>query len=433
MEPWLHSTLLEPALPPYCTPTNDFLLRFSSVFHVCVPTPLAFTSNLLGGLSILAWLFAQLPQIIKNARIQSTAGLSIFFLVEWCLGDFSNLLGALFTHQAPWQVAIGCYYVFVDVCLVGQWVWYEGLKHGSPVLRVWRKRRGDADGNLDGADERGNIEPMRVNGETPHPTRPRVIFRTPTFQRDEKDEKLTPSSSSRSPTIHRLGAPSNSPCPSPSPRTILFLACLIVMAQAKPLPSSPSAILSPTNSTPSTPLENAGTLLSWTSTALYLASRAPQLLQNHRRKSVAGLSPLLFLAAFCGNLFYSSALLTNPCAWSDFQPYGGHGWVGEAGSDMWEWRMAAMPFWLGAAGVLGMDAAMGVQFWVYGRSGEEEEGLVVLERGDGEESRRGKWHWRRVSGWMRGWVPVGIRDVEGRDERARLLAERRGEGGYGGL
>ncbi|RMX72049.1 hypothetical protein D0869_15012, partial [Hortaea werneckii] len=120
--PWLHTLVLEPSLPAHCEPTNDFLFRFSRAFHTCVPTPLAFTSNVLGTLSIVAWLFAQLPQIYKNWSLGSTSGLSIYFLVEWCLGGISNLLGALFTHQARWQVAIGGYYVFVDLCLVGQWI-----------------------------------------------------------------------------------------------------------------------------------------------------------------------------------------------------------------------------------------------------------------------------------------------------------------------
>ena len=60
--------------------------------------------------------------------------------------------------------------------------------------------------------------------------------------------------------------------------------------------------------------------------------------------------------------------------------------------------MRALPFWLGAAGVLVMDAAVGVQFLMYGES--EDAKVVVLE-----ESGRENWRWRRVSGWMRGWVP----------------------------
>ncbi|KAF2161286.1 hypothetical protein M409DRAFT_28324 [Zasmidium cellare ATCC 36951] len=445
---WLSLNSLQPTLPDHCTPQNDFLLRFSSAFHTCVPTPLAFTSNLLGALSIVAWLFAQLPQIYKNWTLQSTSGLSIFFLVEWCLGDLGNLLGALFTHQASWQVAIGSYYVFVDLCLVGQWLWFEKLKHGHPVFRVWRRGGQQGDGDDDGSsgtmeqvviegmdvlsqsDSREEDEVDNVEGEDTRKsaTRPKIIFRAPTFQkqRDEKNEKGsgslagTPSGGN---TIHRLGT-SSSPMPSPSPRTMLFIACLVAMAHASPISHTPGRSLEPFARGP-TKLEQAGTILSWMSTFLYLGSRLPQLIKNYRRKSTAGLSPHLFIAAFCGNLFYSSAILTNPCAWDSFAAYGGGGWVGPEGSDRATWILAALPFFLGAFGVLGLDASVGVQFLVYGEGSEK---LVVVER---EEEGR-KWHWRRVSGWMRGWVP-SISEGKG-GEREELLGdgERRADG-YGGL
>jgi hypothetical protein len=54
--------------------------------------------------------------------------------------------------------------------------------------------------------------------------------------------------------------------------------------------------------------------------------------------------------------------------------------------------------------VLVMDAAMGVQFVVFGdgntKDADVAEVLVVEEVGV-----RGPGRWRRVSGWMRGWVP----------------------------
>lgn len=123
------------SLPPHCTPQHEFLNRISSDFHTCVPTFLAFSSTLLGGLSILSWLFAQLPQIFKNYKLQSTAGLSLYFLVEWCLGDATNLLGAILTRQAKWQVVVAGYYVCVDVILVSQYFWYTHY-------RPWRNENG---------------------------------------------------------------------------------------------------------------------------------------------------------------------------------------------------------------------------------------------------------------------------------------------------
>jgi hypothetical protein len=173
-----------------------------------------------------------------------------------------------------------------------------------------------------------------------------------------------------------------------------------------------------------TPLESAGTILSWLSTVLYLGSRLPQLLKNFRRKSTAGLSPLLFVAAFCGNLFYSLALATNPCAWSDFPPYGGGGWVGLEGSDRARWVTAALPFFLGAAGVLGLDASVGVQFMLYG---EGDSKVMVVEERKGR-----KWRWRRVSGWMRGWIP-SISEEKGRVREALIERNRSRGQGYGAL
>lgn len=442
---WGHLAAFRPALPDHCAPQNDFLFRFSRSLHTCVPTPLAFVSNTLGILSIVAWLFAQLPQIYKNWSFGSTSGLSIYFLVVWCLGDLSNLLGALFTHQASWQVAIGSYYVFVDLCLVGQWIWYERLKHGHPVLRVWRKRQSrDEDGGAGGRMEQVLIEGMpvlsrensrderesdEVEGDgvaKQQPTRPKIIFRTPTFQAEndrerEKNEKAS-SSHSGTPngnTILRVG--SSSPMPSPSPRTMLFLACLVALTQASPITQTSSTAHALESS--QTSLEWTGTVLSWTSTVLYLGSRFPQLLKNFHRKSTEGLSPHLFIAAFCGNLLYSSALATNPNAWSSFGPYGGGGWAGSEGSDRVTWVLAALPFFLGAFGVLGLDASVGVQFLMYGEGPEK---LVVVE-----EERGGRWTWRSVSGYMRGWVPSISRDKGEGGEREALL--RHDGEGYGAL
>lgn len=436
---WLDSSAVQASLPDNCAPTNDFLLRFSSTFHVCLPTPLAFASNLLGILSICSWLFAQLPQIYKNFSLQSTSGLSILFLAEWCLGDAGGLLGALFTHQAKWQVVIGGYYLFVDLCLVMQWVWYEKLKHGRYLLRVRPK---DGSGHGHGQDGAGDMDEVVIEGVDPRPSngesqvevvnkvvRPRPIFRTPTFRRDRSPDEKTSTSLSKTPggsSIQRVG--SSSPMPSPSPRTMLLIACVIAMAQASPLrrPGAGSQFLARSTFKTATSLERVGTVLSWVSTFLYLGSRLPQLYKNYRRKSTAGLSPTLFAAAFCGNFFYSAAILTNPRAWYDMGPYGGGGWVGYSGSNRAEWVVASLPFFVGAAGVLFLDAGVGLQFLHYG---ESETKVVVVEEGRGM-----RWRWRRVSGWMRGWVP-SISDASSNSgERSALKRTPEGQGsGYGGL
>ncbi|PSN65749.1 hypothetical protein BS50DRAFT_634969 [Corynespora cassiicola Philippines] len=455
--------LVAPALPAHCEPANDFLYSVSAAFHTCIPSNLALISTILGTCSIISWLFAQLPQIYKNHQLKSTSGLSIFFLSEWLLGDLSNLLGSLFTNQATWQVIIAGYYVFVDCALCGQWIWYELLHHGRPLRPIWGQKK--SSGSDDGSSGMGGVQQVwdgvsvnstGSNESAPHaprsptsdkkddkkdgsptspgrniPNRPNPMdaFRIPNFARSPSSKE----SWQNSPT---LGTPSNrtitrltgSGSPMPSPKTILYISLILAVLSnptlAKPVsPFAPGPALHRTVSTPATisiaeaspsASEIAGKILSWMSTLLYLGSRLPQLYKNHVRKSTAGLSPTLFIAAFFGNFFYSTSLATNPNAWNDFQPGEGGGWVGPEGSIASEWILRALPFFLGAAGVLIMDAAVGCQFWYFGDNeprgrkrgtGDDESVLTVGVNEDGAPRRR-RFRWRRVSGWMRGWVPA---------------------------
>ena len=338
--------------------------------------------------------------------------------------------GALFTKQAGWQVIIASYYVFVDLCLVTQWIWYSHLKR-----KIYQRSL-----HSSGSSSPSDADSDMINGLSPINS---SFVEPETFQKKDKDDKSREPEQSRpintprfsevkyekgtpnSPNVIRItDRASTSWAPMPSPRTVLYIAAvcaLLAPTQAAPLPFLPPR---PSRSflhlfRVDTPLEIAGTVLSWCSTLLYLFSRVPQLYYNWTRQSTAGLSPLLFMAAFSGNFFYSTSLLTNPNAWNDFGPRGGHGWVGGEGSDHVQWIARAAPFFLGAAGVLIMDASMGVQFLMYGEKNEEK--LVRVRGNDGTS------HWERVNGWMRGWVPSmqGKERVFDLSESQRLLSRSR--------
>lgn len=405
-------------VPTHCDPTNYFLDSISSIFYTCLPTPLALVSTTLGILSIVSWLFAQLPQIIKNHNLKSASGLSVYFLAEWLLGDITNLLGALLTGQAAWQVVVAAYYVTVDICLVAQYFWYS---HYKP----WRENRTceldlDYDEPGDGplrevlvgeaqpsrpspTKSRQAMESTKDGTEPKLSTEPRSIansFKHPLSFSWSPKEKATPGSSYRS--IRRTP---NSPSPGVSPNTLLVVTLVFaVLSKASPLHSTSQGHDNSIDE--ESPLQTAGRILSWMSTLLYLGSRLPQIVKNHRRKSTSGLSPTLFIAAFFGNLFYSTSLLTNPLAWSDSGPYGLRGWAGAEGNDSLNWITLATPFFLGAAGVLIMDGIIGIQFLIFGEAQEALKVVVIRDE-------RGRSHWRKVSGWMRGWVPSpapGTRD-----------------------
>lgn len=256
MPPYLSPLhLVKPSLPEHCEPANAFLYHLSASFHTCVPTSLALLSTVLGSCSIVAWLFAQLPQIYKNYKLQSTSGLSLFFLVEWLLGDVSNLVGCIFTDQALWQVIIAAYYVTVDCALVAQWIWYELLKHGRPWRSIWAKEDTlDGSGGpavmqkvwdgLRGEDqtEAGNgigktpvidtkAVPPSPGRYIPHRSNPMDAFRIPNFARSPAYPRGSPgamvnSSPSNTPPNRkvRMGA-----SPMPSPKTVLYISMVLAV------------------------------------------------------------------------------------------------------------------------------------------------------------------------------------------------------------
>lgn len=372
-----------------------------------------------------------MPQIYKNYQLQSASGLSIFFLGEWLLGDLTNLLGAILTRQAAWQVVVAGYYVFVDIGLVSQYFWYTHRKslgrggllgHGSET-----DRPGDGSGEIlvgVSPSDGSSTESTDTEDRKPYtkavdtPSKPRDIQGPPRdISSSFSKEKDTLGSFNR--TVKSQGTLSFGP----SPRALLLVSMLcVVLTNASPLnlrvKEEPSTISSS---------EVAGRVFSWCSTVLYLGSRLPQIYKNAVRRSTAGLSPTLFIAAFFGNLFYSTSLLTNPLAWESYPPYGLHGWVGPEGSDRTTWVVSAAPFWLGAAGVLALDATIGVQFLMFGQDDLEKSILA--------QDREGRSRWRRVSGWMRGWVPSPSPSARGEvdgGDGSRLLDRRESRGsGYG--
>lgn len=334
-----NATTPMPSLP-YCHPETTFLLFISQQLRTCIPTTLSFLSTVAGILSITSWLFAQLPQIITNHKLKSAEGLSFMFLLIWCLGDAGNLTGAVLLDQMTFQKVVATYYVAVDVVLVWQWWYYS--RNQAPVSPIDRPADGVAYLPLpQGPDDR------RPSGSGRFKEAPRATGSPP-----PKPRSLRPGN------------------------VFLTLSLLFNIARAAPASAPISTTSIHISFMDDETLTHIGTFLSWCSTFFYLSSRLPQIYLNHTRKSVSGLSPLLFFAAFCGNLFYSSSLLLNPSAWWNIEPFGEGGWVGEDGTTTAAFWKNTLPFLLGSAGVLAMDGYIGLQFWAWG--GKEEGDNEVL-------------------------------------------------------
>ena len=88
-----------------------------------------------------------------------------------------------------------------------------------------------------------------------------------------------------------------------------------------------------------------GTILAWTSAALYLSSRLPQILKNYKRGSTDGLSLIMFFCAVMGNSFYSVSLILNTFGWHEYR--------------------TRLPYLIGSIGTLQFDFTVATQFWYY--------------------------------------------------------------------
>ncbi|KAL4247291.1 Lysosomal/Vacuolar Amino Acid Transporter 1 [Abortiporus biennis] len=97
-------------------------------------------SDVLGYTSIGCWLGAQFPQVLENIRQRSVEGLALPFLANWLLGDISNLVGCILTHQLPFQTYLAIYFCFVDLTLLGQYIYYRSVVKAPSGYRPIRSR-----------------------------------------------------------------------------------------------------------------------------------------------------------------------------------------------------------------------------------------------------------------------------------------------------
>ncbi|KAJ7285725.1 PQ loop repeat-domain-containing protein [Mycena rebaudengoi] len=441
-----------------------------------------YLSELLGYSSIFCWLGAQFPQILENIRRKSCEGLALPFLANWFLGP------------CTW---LAVYFVFVDIMLISQYAYYEGLKPSPGTFRRLRigtassdrhyrtlsvvaanvsaaaalaaqqhgehpERRRHSTGRVgsgsrpsqsasdevdessfaalaqsfhseggnarqhvswgtDGYGKRGGSvgrTPMSRNAflprNTPADATPDAVNRGRTLQRDpdldeaQNTEAQAADTQRRSSRAGRRGA------------SLVFLSIFALFGVrtlaggragvlhgrdtsiGRVLTTVPVAVTHSASATahvvqyldlddrpPHKPHHDPipadrsserviGRIFAWLCTTLYLTSRLPQIWKNYVRKSVEGLSMILFISAFLGNSFYVASILTSdkvlPCVYCPLCVL---------------WLTHGRRYLLGSGGTLVFDITIVSQSFIYRRPPrrhslsrsrlleEEEAGLVA--------------------------------------------------------
>ncbi|UQC84184.1 uncharacterized protein CLUP02_09680 [Colletotrichum lupini] len=85
-------------------------------------------SEILGSISMAAFLCLLIPQLAANYKLKSADSLSMAFLFIWLLGDVTNLLGGLANGIAPASIAVTTYLCFSYSTLICQCLYYNSKR-----------------------------------------------------------------------------------------------------------------------------------------------------------------------------------------------------------------------------------------------------------------------------------------------------------------
>lgn len=306
---------------------------------------LAVASKVSGALSLSIWLFAQLPQVLENYLNQSVAGVSPAFLFCWMCGDSTNLIGCILTRALPFQLSLAVYYCFIDLILGIQFWYYTSVYPKQPVHHN--------------------------------------MLQSPNMLRPVRSENMTQTllaRLNRFETLPTLLVPQRSSSSRRGRRGTFFkkvLASLVLsnsFKKASAQPITETNIQSPqwdlkllVSSAIQTLVSLAhrvvysrdavGAISGWTSTAFYIVSRLPQILQNYRAKSTKGVSPYVFLFAMSGNICYTFSIVTDLYLLHKYESY--------LDTDFDLAFRSQLPFVVGSAGTVILDAILLLQVRLY--------------------------------------------------------------------
>lgn len=246
----------------------------------------ASVSGIMGSTSLACWIVLLMPQLIEQWRLKSADGVSIGFISIWFLGDISNLVGALWAGLLPEVIFLAVWFCIADALMILSYFYYKNMypKHHK---KVHHEHHGQ-EHHEHGHHEHGHIE--HGHGAS---------------QDDEQhhNHEAAPLLRRRSSTLTDIAIE-----PEYHSIFIKYALPIIFVFGAGCLGYLLSDSKDPSDD-PGTEIDLGPQIVGYLSAILYLGARIPQIIRNHQRKSVEGLSLLFFLFSTLGNLTYASQIL----------------------------------------------------------------------------------------------------------------------------
>ncbi|RDW71639.1 hypothetical protein BP6252_08202 [Coleophoma cylindrospora] len=281
-------------------------------------------SGIFGSISMAAWMFLLVPQLVLNYQKKSAEGISLSFFAIWMIGDVTNLCGAVWANLLPTAVALPVYFCIADVFLISQCLYYNYLN----------------------AHKRQEHVPSLETEEEPLLTR--LQNNDTSGLSGPHKRRLSIQSSSRHSLVEILDG-DDLQLTTQSLRNILSMLAVIVLGTAGWTIAWKSGVWVPTpedvDITEPNKVALGAQVLGYISALCYLGARIPQIVKNYKYKSTEGLSLLFFMLAMTGNLTYATSIFTH--------------------SIKKDYLYTNLPWLMGSLGTIMEDITIFIQFRIY--------------------------------------------------------------------
>lgn len=218
-----------------------------------------------------------MPQLIEQWRVKSADGIAIGFISIWFLGDIANLIGSVWAGLLPEVIFLAVWFCIADFLMISSYFYYTYVypKHhphhhklvtseNEPLLHASTSHDASAAAAISHRRRRSStLTDIALDPES-HGVFTKYVL----------------------PFVFVLGAGFVG----------YFVSGSADPSAEQPIDQTPELVLGPQ-------------IVGYISAALYLGARIPQIIQNHKRKSVEGLSLLFFLFSTCGNLTFAGQIL----------------------------------------------------------------------------------------------------------------------------
>ncbi|KXT14964.1 hypothetical protein AC579_4394 [Pseudocercospora musae] len=315
-------------------------------------------SGVFGSISLAAWIFLLLPQLIENYTNGHADGISLTFLFIWFVGDITNFAGAIWAGLVPTVIALAVYFCMADLVLISQCLYYlaskkkkkhearEGGTEQTPLLNAHASPNGAVSkGAKPSQPTRRLTDVTEENLGLPGSRRTSraSLRRTSTNEGRDSLERTW-----EEPTGTRAMVKN----------TVSFVGVCAVGAAGW-------AMAWKTGAWRPTPLGEEGDggdtpigaeILGYISAVCYLGARIPQIIKNQRERSCDGLSLLFFMLSLLGNLTYGAGILFHSL---DRQ-----------------YVITNTPWLIGSLGTIVEDAIIFIQFHAFGERAEATAAIV---------------------------------------------------------